>query len=83
LTYGIAAVLPVSPRISLLSEWNGVDNPRAQPTPGGEDRGQVRLGMQIRAGGVRWDVGAMTGLTRLDPRIGVILGLTKEFRLWK
>ena len=82
-TYGIAALLPVSSRISLLSEWNGLDNPRKHPTPGGEDRGQIRLGMQIRASGVRWDVGAMAGLTRLDPRTGLIFGLTKEFRLWK
>mgnify|MGYP001222825794 FL=1 len=83
LTYGVAAVRPVSPTISLLSEWNGVRNPRDHPTPGGEDRGQVRLGAQIRAGGVRWDVGAMAGLTRLDPRAGLVFGLTKEFQLWK
>jgi hypothetical protein len=83
LTYGIAGVLPISPRISLLSEWNGLKNPQEHPTPGGENRAQVRLGLQIRAGGVRWDVGAMAGLTRLDPRAGVVFGLTKEFQLWK
>jgi hypothetical protein len=83
LTYGLAAMLPISPKISLLSEWNGRDNPRPHPTPGGEDRGQVRLGIQLRAAGVRWDVGAVAGLTRLDPRAGVVFGLTKEFRLWK
>ena len=37
----------------------------------------------IRAAGARWDIGAMAGLTRLDPRAGVVFGLTKEFRLWK
>ena len=83
LAYGIAAVLPISSRISLLSEWSGLDNPREHPTPGGEDRSQVRLGVQVRASGVRWDVGATAGLTRLDPRTGVVFGLTKEFRLWK
>jgi len=83
LAYGIAAVLPISSRISLLSEWSGLDNPRQHPTPGGEDRSQVRLGVQVRASGVRWDIGATAGLTRLDPRTGVVFGLTKEFRLWK
>ena len=83
LTYGVAAILPISPRISLLSEWNGQENPRPHPTPGGEDHGQVRLGIQLRAAGVRWDVGATAGLTRLDPRAGLVFGLTKEFRLWK
>lgn len=83
LTYGIAAVLPIGPRVSLLSEWNGLKNPQNHPTPGGESRSQVRLGVQFRAGGVRWDIGGTAGLTRLDPRGGVVFGLTKEFRLWK
>jgi len=82
-TYGLAAVLPLSARISLLSEWNGWKNPRHAPSPGTESRAQVRLGMQIRTGGVRWDVAGTAGLTHLDPRGGVVFGLTKEFRLWK
>ena len=83
LTYGLAGVLPVSPRISLLSEWNGRKNPRTSPSPGAESRSQVRLGMQIRTGGIRWDVAGTAGLTHLDPRGGVVFGLTKEFVLWK
>jgi len=83
LTYGLAGVFPVSTRISLLSEWNGWKNPRTSPSPGTESRSQVRAGMQIRTGGVRWDAAATAGLTRLDPRAGVVFGLTKEFQLWK
>ena len=83
LTYGLAGVLPISPRISLLSEWNGWKNPEEHPTPGGESRSEVRLGMQIRAAGVRLDAAGIAGLTRLDPRFGVVFGVTKEFRLWK
>jgi hypothetical protein len=83
LTYGVAAVLPIGSRFSLLSEWNGVENAQEHPTPGGEDRGQVRLGLQLRAGGIRWDAAATAGLTRLDPRAGLVFGLTKEFGLWK
>jgi hypothetical protein len=83
LTYGLAGVLPISGRISLLSEWNGRRNPRDDASPGTESRAQVRLGMQIRTGTVRWDVAGTAGVTHLDPRGGVIFGLTKEFRLWK
>lgn len=82
-TYGLAGVLPVSPRVSLLSEWNGRKNPRGNPSPGTESRAEVRVGMQIRTGGVRWDVAGTRGLTSVDPRGGVVFGLTKEFRLWK
>lgn len=82
-TYGLAGVLPVNTRISLLSEWNGLKNPRSNPSPGAESRGQVRLGMQIRTGSVRWDVAGTAGLTSLDPRGGMVFGFTKEFRLWK
>ena len=83
LTYGFAGLLPISSRISLLSEWNGWKNPRSNPSPGTESRSQVRFGMQIRTGGVRWDVAGTAGLTRVDPRGGIVFGLTKEFRLWK
>ena len=82
-TYGLAGVLPLSTRFSLLTEVNGWDNPRNDPTPGTESRSQARLGLQIRTGHVRWDVAGTWGLTRLDPRGGVVFGLTKEFRLWK
>jgi hypothetical protein len=82
-TYGVAGVLPVNTRISLLSEWNGWKNPRESPSPGTESHSQVRLGMQIRTAGIRWDVAGTAGLTEWDPRGGVVFGLTKEFRLWK
>jgi hypothetical protein len=83
ITYGLAGVLPINTRVSLLSEWNGWKNPRRDPSPGTESRGQVRLGMQIRTGSVRWDVAGTAGLTSVDPRGGMVFGLTKEFRLWK
>jgi hypothetical protein len=83
LTYGLAGVLPINTRISLLSELNGYKNPRVDPDPGTESRSQVRLGVQIRTAGVRWDVAGTAGVTRLDPRGGLVFGLTKEFQLWK
>jgi hypothetical protein len=83
LSYGVAAILPISSRLSLASEWSGLENPQENPSPGGEDHGQIRLGFQVRAWGVRWDIGSTAGLTRLDPRVGFVFGATKEFQLWK
>jgi hypothetical protein len=82
-TYGLAGMLPISSRLSLLTEWNGYKNPESGPSPGLESRSEVRLGLQILAGGVRWDVAGTAGLTRLDHRGGVVFGITKEFQLWK
>jgi hypothetical protein len=82
-TYGLAIAVPIGSRLNLMSEWNGQENAQDLPSPGAEDRSQIRLGFQVRAGGIRWDVGGAAGLTRHDPRAGVVFGLTKEFLLWK
>src|SRR5262249_39251513 len=82
-TYGLAGVPSVYKRINLLLGGKGVKKTRSKPSPGAESRGQVRLGMQIRTGSVRWDVAGTAGLTSLDPRGGMVFGFTKEFRLWK
>ena len=83
LTYGIAASILLNPRLNVLGEFNGWDNPQENPSRGGEDRGQARLGVQIRAAGLRWDVGATAGTTRWDHKAGLVFGFTKEFRLWQ
>jgi hypothetical protein len=83
LAYGFAATVPVGSRVHLAAEINGIDNAQDFPTPGGEDRRQVRLGVQVRAGAVRWDLAGTAGLTRLDHRAGIIFGMTRDFRLWK
>jgi len=81
--YGLAAMVPVGSRVDVMSEIHGVYNPRRNPSPGGEDHSQIRLGLRLKSGAYRWDVGGIAGLTRLDPRIGVEMGLTRDFRLWK
>jgi len=78
LTTAWRAMLPVSPRFSLLSEWNGRENPRSHPTPGGEDHAQVPSGIQLRAAGVRWDAGVTAGLTHLESPAGVVFWAYKK-----
>lgn len=81
LSYGIAVSIPATPRLSVLSEWNGIHNAQSNPSPGGESRGQLRLGVQWKAAGVRWDFGALAGTSRLDPDFGFVAGFTKEYHL--
>lgn len=83
LTYGVAAIFPVGNRFSVATEWNGRDNPQTNPTPGGEDRGQMRLGVRVRLGTSRLDAGITAGLTRWDHRAGLVIGMTRDFTLWK
>jgi hypothetical protein len=82
LTYGIAANLSVKPRLNVVGEFSGWDNPQTNPSRGGEDRGQARLGVQFPAVGFRWDVAATAGTTRSDHKTGLVFGFTKEFHLW-
>jgi len=83
LTGGVAAMFPVSSHVHVVGEFTGVKNPRENPSPGSESRGQVRTGLQLEAKGVRWDVGVFGGLTRVDPTVGITAGLTKRFALWR
>ena len=83
LTYGIAVSVPAGPRMNVLAEWNGRDNAQSNPSPGGESRGQARLGLQFRAAGIRWDAAATAGTTRWDHQAGFTVGMSKEIRLWR
>jgi hypothetical protein len=81
--YGIAAAIPAGNRVSVLGEWKGYHNTRRSISPGGESRGQARLGLQLKAGGMTWDAAATAGTTRWDHKAGFVAGMTKEFRLWQ
>jgi hypothetical protein len=81
--YGIAATIPAGSRVNVLGEWNGYHNTRRSISRGGESRGQARLGLQVKAGGMTWDVAATAGTTRWDHKAGFVAGMTKEFRLWQ
>jgi hypothetical protein len=80
LTYGMAAIVRVTPKLNWVSEINGLENTREFPALGSESRSQVRSGFQIEASGIRWDVGLLAGLTKFDPDYGIVFGMTKRFR---
>ena len=79
-TYGLASIFPLATHVSLAGEIHGLQNPRHNPAPGSETRRQIRAGLQIEAAGVRWDVGALAGLTDFDPKYGILFGVTTRFK---
>jgi hypothetical protein len=83
LTYGVAASVPAGSRMNVLAEWNGRHNYTTFPSLGGESRGQARLGMQFKAGGIRWDAAVTAGTTHWEHKAGFVAGMSKEFQLWR
>jgi hypothetical protein len=82
LTYGFSLARAVRQGVELVAEVNG----RYAPTndddtpPGAESRGALRFGGRITTGTVRFDAGAIIGMTKRDPGIGLTAGLTWVFR---
>ena len=82
LTYGIATTVPAGSRVNILGEWNGRHNGMTYPSVGGESRGEVRFGAQMKAGGMRWDAAVTAGTTDWDHKVGFTAGVSKEFQVW-
>src|SRR5215510_13448933 len=79
LTYGLATIIRLDKTFSLAGEVNGRVNTRPGTGPlGTESQGEARLGMQIRASGLRFDFAGIAGLTRFSPRSGVTVGVTYD-----
>lgn len=84
LLYGLAGIYQVNDRLSIVGEVSGRANTRSgEPPLGTESRSQARLGLQLRAGGLHWDVAGIKGLTRFSPDSGVAFGLTYEFQAFR
>ncbi len=81
LTYGVAAVLPVHRRVNLVAGISGREGPSGRV--GNENKSEARAGIQFATGGLRWDVGGVAGLKRFDPKSGIVVGVTYEFRAFK
>jgi len=79
LTYGIASIVRLNRQFSLAGEVNGRANTRPGSGPlGTESQGEARLGMQIRASGLRFDFAGIKGLTKRSPRSGITVGVTYD-----
>src|SRR6266852_2750573 len=79
LTYGIASIVRLNRQFSLAGEVNGRANTRPGSGPlGTESQGEARLGMQVRASGLRFDFAGIKGLTKRSPRSGITVGVTYD-----
>ena len=78
-TYGAAGIYRINKQFSLAGEVNGRANTRPGNGPlGTESQAQARLGMQVRASGLRFDFAGIKGLTSFSPHSGVTVGVTYD-----
>ncbi len=79
LTYGVAGIFRLNKQFSIAGEVNGRANTRPGDGPlGTESQAEARLGMQIRASGLRFDFAGIKGLTRFTHDSGVTVGVTYD-----
>lgn len=79
LTYGLGGIVRLDQMFSLVGEVNGRANTRPGTGPlGTESQGEARLGMQVRASGLRFDFAGIKGLTKFSPHSGVTVGVTYD-----
>jgi hypothetical protein len=79
LTYGFAGIVRLNKQFSLAGEVNGRTNTRPGTGPlGTESQGEARIGMQVRASGLRFDFAGIKGLTTFSPHSGITVGVTYD-----
>lgn len=79
ITYGLAGIFRINNQFSLAGEVNGRANTRPGNGPlGTESMSEARLGMQIRASGLRFDFAGIKGLTSFSPNSGFTVGVTYD-----
>jgi hypothetical protein len=75
--YGLALVHGVSERLHLFGDIYGRAGAGGIGT---EEQARVRIGAQIKAGGLYWDAAFQGGFLDTDPKTGIIFGVSKELR---
>lgn len=79
ITYGAAGIFRVNKQFSIAGEVNGRANTRPGDGPlGTESQAEARLGMQVKASGLRFDFAGIKGLTRFTHDTGVTVGVTYD-----
>ncbi len=74
--YGLAGIYRITDHVNIVSEINGRASTRRNAPIGTESLGQLRVGAQFRASGLRFDTAAAFGITKNAPRTGIIFGVT-------
>ena len=77
-TYGFALMHPLNDQINLVVDAYGRVGAGGIGT---EEQSRLRLGTQIKAAGLYWDVALFLGFRDTDPSSGLVVGVSKEFRL--
>jgi hypothetical protein len=78
-TYGLAGIFRINKQFSVAGEVNGRANTRPGNGPlGTESQSEARLGMQIKASGLRFDFAGIKGLTSFSPNSGFTVGVTYD-----
>ncbi|MEJ7713447.1 MAG: hypothetical protein WKF84_27290 [Pyrinomonadaceae bacterium] len=79
LLYGIAGIFTLNKQVNIAGEINGRANTRNGAAPlGTEPLGEARLGVQVKASGLRFDVAGIAGITDFSPRSGITFGVTYD-----
>ena len=79
LTYGLAGIYRINHQFAVAAEVNGRANTRPGNGPlGTESQAEARLGMQIRASGLRFDFAGIKGLTSFTHNSGFTVGVTYD-----
>src|SRR5215213_8468481 len=69
LLYGVAGIIRLNRQLNFVGEINGRANTRTGRAPlGTESQSEARLGLQIKASGLRFDFAGIAGLTDFSPR---------------
>jgi len=79
LLYGVGGIFRLNRQINVAGEVNGRANTRRGRAPlGTEPLSEARLGLQVKASGLRFDFAGVAGLTDFSPRSGVTFGVTYD-----
>lgn len=79
LLYGVAGIYRINKQVNLAGEVNGRANTRTGRAPfGTEGNSEARLGLQVKASGLRFDFAGIKGLNNFSPRTGVTFGVTYD-----
>jgi len=79
ITYGLAGIYRINRQFAIAAEVNGRANTRPGNGPlGTESQSEARLGMQIRASGLRFDFAGIKGLTSFTHNSGFTVGVTYD-----